>query len=166
MYYICYLNAFAPCCKNKLNWLCCVNKMTLILIHLNVIHSLRKLIQMFHGRHSLSAACEKYILLDQRIKKCKLKASQIHFNSALTMTDWCCCSHGACLQNGLLLFTNATSAPSRQSSHVYVKLQHYIHRKDGRILNGSFTKFGYWIVALSSKYCVHYKYRYSHDSLL
>lgn len=103
--------------------------MTLILIHLNVIH-FKNTHTNVHVRHSLSAACEKYIPLDQRIKECKLKASQIHLNSTLTVTDWRCCSHGACLQNGLLLFTNAASAPSGQSCSVYAKRQHNFHRKD------------------------------------
>lgn len=70
----------------------------------------------------------KYILLDKRLKKCKLKASQIHLKSAVTMTDWCCCSHGARLQNGLLLFTNAASALKRQRCSVYAKVQRYFHR--------------------------------------
>lgn len=87
--------------------------------------TLKTLTQMSQVPHSLGAACEKYILLDQRVKKYKLKASQMHLNSTLTMTDWCCCPHG-----GLLLFTNAASAPSRQSCSVYAKLQHYFLRKD------------------------------------
>lgn len=99
---------------------------------------------MFHVRHSLGAACEKYIVPDQRIKKCKLKASQIHLNSTLTMTDGCCRSHGACLHNGLLLFTNAASAPSEQSCSVYAKRQHYFHRKDEQsglsTMNNSLTE--------------------------
>ena len=135
---------FSSMLQNRLNlpkWLWCIC----------IRCALRKPIQTFHVRGGLGAACEKHIPPDQRIKKCKLKASHIHLHSSVTMTDWCCCSHGACLQNGLLPLANAASARSGPTRSSQTEPHQRVNRNDQQ--NGPWVWFR--TVKTSGSFCRH-----------